>query len=154
MYVPPLDSILRSIGISRAEFASATEVTIPAELFKLLLQVAVAASDFNEQGYLRENPDIADGVRSGRVDDPRTHYVGFGYFEGRLGATPQVDERWYLQTYTDIAQAVKIGRIKSAKEHYEMIGAAEGRAPNSGYISVADQWKKALTGIGAFRQVK
>lgn len=146
MYVPPLDSILRSIKLDRASFNAAKEVTIPKELFTLLLQVAVASSDFNEAGYLRENPDIAEGVRRGSVDDARTHYVGFGYFEGRVGATPNVDERWYMTTYTDVAQAVKAGQVRSAKEHYDVIGAAEGRSPNASYTTVATQWKKALVG--------
>lgn len=146
MYVPSFDSILRSIGLDRARYAMAEEVTISKELFSFLLQIALASSEFNEAGYLEENPDIADGVRRGAVSDPRMHYVGFGFFEGRLGATPAVDEHWYLQTYPDIAIATKQGRVRSAKEHYQIAGAAEGRSPNPAYISVASQWKKALVG--------
>ena len=92
MYAPPFDSLLQSIGTTRAEFEHASVVEIPTELFKLLLQVTVASGDFNEVGYLRDNPDIAAAVRSGKVEDARLHYVGFGYFEGRTGATPEVDE--------------------------------------------------------------
>lgn len=144
MYVPPLDSILRSIGMDRASFNTAKSVKIPKELLTFLLQVAVASSDFNEAGYVRENPDIAAAVRSGSVEDARAHYIGYGFLEGRLGATPNVDERWYMQTYPDVAQAVKQGKVASAGEHYNVMGAAEGRSPSPDHTAVAVQWKRAL----------
>lgn len=144
MYVPPFDSLLRAIGMTRAEFERSTEVRIPTELFKLLLQVAVANSDFNTKGYLRANPDVADAVRNGTTEDARIHYVGFGFFEGRNGATPEVDEPWYLRTYTDVADGVKSGQIESATEHFRVAGATEGRSPNAGYVLAAEQWKRAL----------
>jgi hypothetical protein len=144
MYVPPFDSLLTAIGMSRVEFENATEVTIPVELFKLLLQVTVANSDFNEAGYLQDNPDIASAVRTGKLEDARLHYVGFGFFEGRSGATPDVDENWYLRTYTDVAEGIRSGQTSSASAHFRVIGAAEGRSPNAAYIEPAKQWKRAL----------
>ena len=146
MYVPPLDSILRSIGLDRTAYDHASKIPLPKEMFKLLMQVALANSDFNEAGYLRENPDVADAVRSGSIDDARMHYIGYGYFEGRVGGTPAVDERWYLNTYSDVAQAVKLGKVASASEHYNVIGSSEGRSPNRDYVPVAEQWKRALVG--------
>jgi hypothetical protein len=147
MFVPPLDSLLEAIGITREEFHNSSEVVIPTELLKLLLQVAIANSDFNSVGYLRDNPDIADAVQSGTLDDPRLHYVGFGFFEGRLGATPEVDERWYLRTYADVGDAVRSGDVASAAEHFRVIGATEGRSPSATYSLTADQWKKALRSL-------
>jgi hypothetical protein len=144
MYVPPLDSLLRAIGMSRDEFKRSETVSLPTELFKLLLQVAVANSDFNEAGYLTDNPDIADAARSGTVEDLRLHYVSFGYFEGRSGATPEVNERWYLRTYTDVADAVRAGNVSSATEHFRVIGASEGRSPSATYSATAEKWKRAL----------
>jgi hypothetical protein len=146
MYVPQFDSVLRSIGIDRASFERSAKIAVPKEVFKLLVQVALANSDFNEEGYLKANPDIADAVRKGTVDDTRMHYIGFGYFEGRSGGTPPVDERWYLSTYSDVAQAVKLGKVASASEHYDVIGGSEGRSPSAEYVPVAEQWKKALVG--------
>jgi hypothetical protein len=78
------------------------------------------------------------------VDDPRLHYVGFGYFEGRSGATPEVDEGWYLRTYKDVADAVAAKAIDSASEHFRVVGAAEGRSPSAAYVPAAEQWKKAF----------
>ena len=112
MYVPPFDSLLKAIGLTRAEFERSTEVRIPTELFKLLLQIAIANSDFNTNGYLKTNPDVADAVRNRPIEDARIHYVGFGFFEGRGGATPDVDEAWYLRTYTDVADGVRSGQIE------------------------------------------
>jgi hypothetical protein len=143
MYVPPFDSLLTAIGVTRAEFENASVVVVPTELLKLLLQVAVASGDFNETGYLRDNPDLAGAVRAGKVEDARLHYVGFGYFESRSGATPEVDEAWYLRTYPDVADAVATRLVGSAAEHFRVIGAAEGRSPNAFYVPAAEQWKKA-----------
>jgi hypothetical protein len=144
MYVPPFDSLLKAIGITRAEIDNSPVVAVPTELLKLLLQVAVASGDFNEAGYLRDNPDIAGAVKAGKVEDARLHYVGFGYFENRSGATPEVDEAWYLRTYPDVAEAVASRSVGSASEHFRVIGAAEGRSPNAFYSAAGEQWKHAL----------
>jgi hypothetical protein len=144
MYVPPLEPLLKAIGMTRAEFESSTEVKIPTELFKLLLKVAVANSDFNKAGYMKANPDVAAAVRSGSPEDAQIHYVGFGFFEGRGGATPEVDDPWYLRTYTDVAEGIKAGQTASAAEHFHVIGASEGRSPSARYVAAAEQWKQAL----------
>jgi hypothetical protein len=144
MYVPPYDAVLNAIGTSRSELEDASKVTIPVELLRFLLQIAVAHSDFNEEGYLAANPDVAAALKSGEIDSARLHYVGFGFFEGRTGATPNVDERWYTKTYPDVGSAVKAGQIKSATEHFAVVGASEGRSPSVRYTQDAEQWKKAL----------
>jgi len=144
MYVPPYDAVLKSIGTSRSELDSAAEVTIPQELFRFLMQIAVAHSDFNEEGYLAANPDVAEALKSGEIESARLHYVGFGFFEGRSGATPDVDERWYLKAYPDVGSAVRTGQIASAAEHFTVVGASEGRSPSIRYAQDAEQWKKAL----------
>lgn len=144
MYVPPYNAVLASIGTSREEVAETGAVTIPAQLFRFLMQIAVAHSDFNEAGYLDANPDVAEAAQAGQVESARLHYVGFGYFEGRTGATPEVDERWYLKAYPDVGQAVRTGQIRSAAEHFTVVGASEGRSPSIRYAQDAEQWKKAL----------
>jgi hypothetical protein len=144
MYVPPYDAVLASIGTSRAALEAQAEVSIPTPLFRFLMQLAIAHSDFNEAGYLEANPDVAAALRNGTIESARLHYVGFGYFEGRRGATPNVDEGWYLQTYPDVGSAVQNGRIASASEHFSVVGASEGRSPNMRYTQDAEQWKKIL----------
>ena len=144
MYVPPLDSILLAMGTDRAHYDRSPSVAVPKEMFKYLIQIALASSEFNEASYLKENSDVADGIAKGRVAGAKEHYIGYGYFEGRVGATPPVNERWYLATYLDVAQAVKLGKVKSANDHYNQIGAAEGRSPSPEYTEIAERWKKAL----------
>jgi hypothetical protein len=144
MYVPSFDSILHAIGTDRAALNDSSEVTIPLELLKFLLQIALVTSEFNEAGYLAANPDVGAAVRTGAVENARAHHIGFGYLEGRKGASTQVDERWYLATYPDVAEAVKTGQVGSAAEHFEIIGAAEGRSPNARNEASAQRWKKAL----------
>jgi hypothetical protein len=148
MYVPPLNSILRGLGVDRATFERSSKIIVPKEMLRLLLHMAVANCGFDEAGYLQDNPDVAAAVKSGEVADAWSHYVAFGYFEGRTG-TPSVDEAWYLKTYADVAEAVRRGRVRSAKEHYNAVGAPEGRSPSEGYADVAERWKRALVGAVA-----
>jgi hypothetical protein len=144
MFVPSFNSILRAIGSDLSTLNDSSEVTIPLELLKFLLQTALIASEFNEAGYLAANPDVGVAVQTKAVASARLHYISFGYLEGRTGAMPQVDERWYLATYPDVAEAVRTGQISSATEHFEVIGASEGRSPNARHEEAASRWKKAL----------
>ena len=146
MYVPPYKSLLRSIQSSKGSLASTKLVAIPIELLKLLLQFAVAQSDFDEEDYLRVNPDVREAVHRGQIESGRQHYVGYGYFEGRLGGMTKVDERWYLRKYPDVAVAVREGRVASAAEHFHLIGAGEGRSPSARQQKNAAKWKKAIIG--------
>ena len=123
MYVPPFHPLLQAIGTTKSAFENSTEISIPTELFKLLLQVAIANSDFNETGYLASNPDVAAAVRSGMTKDAQ------------------------LQTYTDVAEGVRTGQIESASEHFRVAGVAEGRSPNARYNLAAQQWKKAIARV-------
>jgi hypothetical protein len=143
MYVPPLDAVLKNLGIDRKEFDNITTVKVPVSLLKFLLQVTVAAGDFDEDGYLASNPDLELAAKRNELDDLRMHYVRFGYFEGRQGAT-QVDEEWYREKYPDVAKVIRSGGLRSAAEHFAVQGASEGRSPSSLYEPDAQQWKKAF----------
>jgi hypothetical protein len=144
MYIPPFDSLLNALGVTRKEFNRVDQITLPVPLLKILLQMANAASDFNEAGYLRKNPDIAAAVKTGEIQNAKMHYIGFGYFEGRLGAIPEVDDTWYLGSNPDVAKAVARQEVASASEHFNVVGASEGRSPSEKYETVAAQWKKVL----------
>lgn len=144
MFVPSAISLLNALEVDRATFERGGTVKIPTRLFKLLLQIALAAADFDEEGYLRDNPDVARALERGEIESAHLHFIGFGYFEGRQGGGPEVDENWYLQKYPDVAAGIREGKIKSAKQHFHLIGAAEGRSPNADHEENAAQWKKAL----------
>jgi hypothetical protein len=130
--------------MTRDEFASVEQVKVPANMLRFLLQIALANSDFNEAGYLEANPDIVAAVKKNSIESPRLHYIGNGYFEGRLGATPEVDERWYLRTYKDVADGIRSGMVRSAQQHFTQCGAAEMRAPSALYEPDVLQWAQAL----------
>jgi hypothetical protein len=146
MYVPPYESLLRSLKTNKSALESGKNLTIPVGLFKLLLQMALAHADFDEEGYLSANPDVRDAIKRGQIESGRLHYIGFGYFEGRKGGTAAVDESWYLRKYPDVASAVKQGRIESATHHFNSIGAGEGRSPTADLQDNAMQWKEAIYG--------
>jgi hypothetical protein len=144
MYVPPYDALLRSLHTTPAAVDAAEGVTIPGSLLKMLLQLAVASCDFDEQAYLEANPDVRGAVERGAIESGHVHYIGFGYFEGRRGGGALVDESWYLSKYPDVAAAIRDSRIKSATQHFHAIGAGEGRSPNAELEVDAAQWKGCL----------
>ncbi len=144
MYVPPYASLLKSLGAQAEQVEKSEKIPVPARLLKLLLQLAVAYSDFDEEGYLQANPDVRQAVQRGEIESGHLHYIGYGYFEGRKGGIATVEENWYLQKYPDVAAALKEGRIKSAGDHFNTIGAAEGRSPSSDQEETAAQWKTAM----------
>jgi hypothetical protein len=146
MYVPPYESLLRSLRTEKEALETSDQLLIPVELLKLLLQLAVAHSDFDEDGYLRANPDVQEAVRRGDVESGQMHYIGYGYFEGRRGGTVKIDEARYVHDNPDVAAAIKSGRVKSAEDHFYTIGASEGRSPNPDQSANAAEWKRALRG--------
>jgi hypothetical protein len=147
MYVPPYEALLRGLKTNKQAIEQANDVTIPVGLLKMLLQLAITQSEFDEKEYLRANPDVRLALRRGDVPSGRMHYIGYGYFEGRRGGAVKIDERQYLRDNPDVATAVKDGQIKSAEEHFYKIGAGEGRSPTPEQATDAAEWKKALHGM-------
>jgi hypothetical protein len=143
MYVPHYDAILHSIGTTREELKKQEAIEIPISLFEFLLKIALSHGQFNLPGYLATNRDVQDATKKGQLSDPNAHYVNFGFFEGRRGATPAVDEAWYRRNYSDIDAAVRRGDITSGAEHFDTIGAEEFRAPSLACAEHALAWKKA-----------
>ncbi len=149
MYLPELSIILSNIGINKPEFdrlrtSPGSEVRIPAALFELLLQIAVAQDEFNAAGYLAANPDVATAHKTGKITDVTLHYQRNGYFEGRPSGRAEVDERWYLLNNPDVADAIRKRQTQSAAQHFQASGAKEFRAPNKKYVDDVIRWAKAL----------
>jgi hypothetical protein len=146
MFVPSAESLFSALGLNKAAAKRGDKVLIPVGLLKFLLQVALAAVEFDEERYLRANPDVAGAVERGEIESGHMHFVGFGYFEGRIGGGAQFDEQWYFERYPDVELAVQEGRIDSAQVHFETVGGGEGRCPSPEYEAVAEQWKRAIHG--------
>lgn len=83
--------------------------------------------EFDEQGYLQQNPDVAQGVRNGMFKSAYDHYVRYGQHENRPGAFKIFDEQEYLKQNPDVADGIRRGQFKSAYDHYLKFGQYENR---------------------------
>ena len=52
-----------------------------------------ARAEFDEAGYLRLNPDVAEAVERGQIASGWDHYVRYGFYENRAG-TPAAARRY------------------------------------------------------------
>ncbi len=97
---------------------------------------APAASGFDEDWYLAEYPDVAEGVKTGVVASGYAHWMASGKAEGRI-APPGYDEgsildpAWYLAAYHAVRHDIEIGRARDAEDHYERFGRYRGYLPNA-----------------------
>jgi hypothetical protein len=144
MYVLPPDALSAALDINLGTLNEQCAVSVPGPLLRHLLQLAVAAGDFDEQSYLAANPDVAQAIKAGKLRNARLHYVSQGYFEGRRGGHPRVDEAWYLKRNPDVAEAVKAGTVASGSEHFVARGAEELRAPAAKYEKDCQRWAVLL----------
>jgi hypothetical protein len=143
-YFPHVDLLLQSLRISRDRLNGRSKVAIDAKLLRRLIERAVMHLPFDPEFYKTTYPDIAAAVAAGQITDLHRHFVETGFFEGRLGAMPEVDEAHYCSLYRDVASAVKRGDIASATEHYIRSGAAEGRVPSAAAKPEVDAWMSVL----------
>lgn len=100
---------------------------------RALIYAALQHVKVDEVWYMRENPDVAEAIRSGVFATAAQHYQHAGYFEGRIPVPVTFDENWYLQQYTDVAEAVKSGTEPSGRSHFFSQGFREGRLPHAGW---------------------
>jgi hypothetical protein len=145
MYFPPLKTFVDSLRIDPAALDSNARIPVPGKLLKLLLKMALTQGDFNAQSYLERNPDVRNAVQTGQVADALDHYIGYGYFEDRRGAT-WVDPQYYTLKYPDVAAAIARGSVASAEEHYYSAGCREARFPNREAEADVVFWNKVLQG--------
>ncbi len=120
------------------------QIGIPIRLFNFLLSVAAQSVDFDEDDYLRRNPDVALAVRQGKWTSGKDHYIAVGYFEGRPGGEIPLSPSWYLKNNPDVAMAISNGEWKSAQEHYLKHGIYEWRIPSEESVDEMLQWKRLL----------
>ncbi len=83
--------------------------------------------EFDEQGYLRQNPDVTELVRQGKFRSGYEHYVRYGQYQNRPGAFKTFNEQEYLRQNPDVADAVRCGQFNSAYDHYLGYGQYENR---------------------------
>jgi hypothetical protein len=96
-----------------------------------LLAPLLADVEVDESWYLRQYPDVRDGVARRVFESATVHYRTVGYIEGRLPSEPDVDEDFYQQKYQDVADAINRGHLPDAKTHFIKAGYLEGRTPRT-----------------------
>ncbi len=84
--------------------------------------------EFDEQGYLRQNPDVAELVGQRKFRSGYEHYTRYGQYENRPGAFRTFNEQRYLRQNPDVVDAIRRGEFKSGYEHYLKHGQYENRS--------------------------
>jgi hypothetical protein len=126
-YVPPLRLLSQAGDVTRSD----RQITLPLESFYAILRAAFAGPAFDADWYSATYPDVATAIGSGIVPDAITHFVRFGYFEGRRPRAFDVDVRWYEEAYEDVAGAIRSGAVSDARSHFNANGYFEPRAPTA-----------------------
>jgi hypothetical protein len=86
----------------------------------------------DEAWYLATNPDVAEAIADGIVQDAKDHYISAGYYEHRMPYEIRVDGEWYLAQYADVQEAVKTGKIATPRDRAPWRGvelATSSRSP-------------------------
>lgn len=143
-YLPPIDLLATAMHIPRERLNARGKIAIDAPLLRMMLQTLASLMPFSEAFYRSAYPDIAEAAATGRLTDLHQHFVETGYFEGRLGAMPDLDEKFYLANNPDVAVAIQRGDVASAGAHYVRAGAAEGRAPSAELLPQVEAWMRLL----------
>ncbi|HAX77374.1 MAG TPA: hypothetical protein DCY88_16450 [Cyanobacteria bacterium UBA11372] len=90
---------------------------------------------YDEEFYIKGNPDVAKAVKEGKYKNGREHYELFGKYENR---NPSIcfDANQYLNENKDVWEGVqKSGGKFTAIEHYLTWGDREGRSGNRDFFN-------------------
>lgn len=150
-YLPHVDLLLAALRVGRDQLEGGSKIAVDAGLLRALIQLAVEQQPFSEAFYRATYPDLAAAHAAGAVPDLHRHFVGTGFFEGRIGAPPQMDDAYYVAAYPDVARGLESGEVASASDHYVRSGAAEGRAPNAAAKPEIEAWMTLLRQSGERR---
>jgi hypothetical protein len=129
-YVPPFEHIKGHLRVSEAR-GGAIRVKATYEDMLRLIQALLVGIDVDEAWYLQQNEDVAQGIREGKIQSAKQHFLDHGYFEGRAPYRIAVDEAWYLATNADVAEQVRLGTFASGQAHFDAAGYQEGRLPRA-----------------------
>jgi hypothetical protein len=144
-YVPPLRVLARLGSIKQTE----TEVTLPREAIHALLRAAFTGPAFDAAWYRKTYTDVAAAIAEGLVPDEISHFVRFGYFEGRRPRAFTVDTAWYEGSYADVAAAIRTGAVADAAAHFNSDGYLEPRAPTPEVAAVYGPLLDAANSLAA-----
>jgi hypothetical protein len=92
----PFAAILELVG-SNPENETAPDA-VPWETFKQVLRLFIPLIPFDEAWYCRHYPDVFAAVKCGLIVSARSHFVDYGFFEGRCPAAP--GGGWFVDELT------------------------------------------------------
>lgn len=139
-YLPPFSRL----GTCVRKDETAGTVTMPTDLFKLLLRLAAGNGVLDTAWYAGAYRDVAEAIRENSVPDALTHFCESGYFEGRRPRVFTVNEAWYSRRYPDVAAAVLAGKTASAHTHFNSTGYFEGRVPGPEAVDTVEAWNRTI----------
>ena len=126
----PIRQLMPSLQVSG--WTATSEVTFTLEDLRRLVALALARIEVDEAWYLRQYPDVQEGIDRGEAQSATDHYRNTGFLEGRLPAEPVIDEDWYRAVNADVAAAVRSGLYPDGKQHFIEAGYVEGRLGQPG----------------------
>jgi len=92
---------------------------------------------FDEAGYLRLHPGVAEAIMAGRIDSAFNHYLHHGRGEGRR--PNDVDPDFYFVSYPNAAADLDRAPVpEDAAAHYVTLGRFRGYRPNASAPRVAN----------------
>jgi hypothetical protein len=144
MHVIPWKVLREAVTIEPIEGTTDERVVMTRQIFRLLMEAALANIPFDEKYYLSTHADVARSVQQGKCPGGRQHYVASGYYEGRDIGRAGFDEAWYLERYPDVKKAVIGGQSFSGWEHYNGPGSKEWRAPSKAAEPDLLRWQNAI----------
>jgi hypothetical protein len=126
-YLPPFEGIKAFLSFAAVN----GELTVSATYaqFTVMIRCLLEGIEVDEEWYLSQYPDVAEGIKNGSVTSARGHFLHDGYFEGRIPFPIAVDEAWYLEQNPGVAEFIARGELISAQQHFNDNGYREGRRP-------------------------
>jgi hypothetical protein len=141
-YVPPIDVILRGLGIGEAALRQ-ERATVSVRFLRFLVGELVRQGRFDPAWYAERNPDVEGARLAGEVASLHEHYCTTGYFEGRLPCELPFDADWYYSRYDDVSRAFSPADPEGLVQHFRASGWREGRAGTPEFRRDADRWLEA-----------
>jgi len=144
-FVPPLNLLLRGLGITERDLGMET-VTVSTAFLRFIISEIVSRGAFDPVWYADRYPDVEGARLAGQVASLHAHYCRQGYFEGRFSGEMPFDPDWYYSRYEDVARAFSPADPEALRRHFETQGCLEGRAGTPEQRKDADRWVEAVRG--------
>ncbi len=137
------DAIVKHVGLRQCalygalarEFSKTDDpkspVSMPRQLFRDLLSVALEAVVVDEEWYKEKYPDFYAQLVHGNFESAKDHYIRYGFFEDRIPHPIKIDPEFYTREYPDTRRLA--GDVAALQEHFESYGFKEGRLPYAGW---------------------